>query len=40
MKLELSNIPQVTEYIFIEDIDIKGDIALVFGTTQAWEGLT
>ena len=40
MKLELSNIPQVTEYIFIEDIDTRGDIALVFGTTHAWEGLT
>ena len=40
MKLGLSNIPQITEYIFIEDIDIQGDVALVFGTTQAWEGLT
>ena len=28
---------EITKYIFIEDDDLKGDIALVFGTWHAWE---
>lgn len=33
-------ISEITNYIFIEDKDLKGDIALVFGTWNAWKGST
>lgn len=30
------NIAEITKYIFIEDQDLSGDIALVFGTWNSW----
>lgn len=32
----LMNIAEITKYIFIEDQDLSGDIALVFGTWNSW----
>ena len=29
---------QITKYIFIDDADLRGDIAFVFGTWNAWKG--
>lgn len=29
---------EITEYIFLNDPDQKGDVALVFGTWNAWKG--
>ncbi len=29
---------EITDYIFLDDTDLKGDIAFVFGTWNAWKG--
>ncbi len=29
---------EITNYIFLDDTDLKGDIAFVFGTWNAWKG--
>lgn len=31
---------EITKYIFLEDNDLAGDIALVFGTWNSWRGST
>lgn len=31
------DVRQVTDYVFLEDDDIRGDLAFVFGTRKAWE---
>ena len=28
---------EITDYIFLDDTDLKGDIAFVFGTWNAWK---
>ena len=32
------NTEEITDYIFLDDIEPKGDIAFVFGTWNAWKG--
>ncbi|MDP3763236.1 MAG: YdcF family protein [bacterium] len=32
------NTEEITNYVFLEDFDPKGDIAFVFGTWNAWKG--
>ena len=29
---------EITNYIFLDNVDLKGDIAVVFGTWNAWKG--
>ncbi len=38
IKLSKMTNEEITKYIFIEDQDLAGDIAFVFGTWKAWKG--